>query len=190
MAKKESTFLNMVITLVVISLVASFALGSIYNVTKEPIAKAKREKLERAIREVIPPFDSLQGFKVAIGEGDSLDFNVGYSGGEQVGTAIASYSKEGYDPTPIVLMVGFLPDKTIHNVAVIQQKETPGLGTKIKNPDWKEQYNGKNPATFDLKVKKDGGDVDAITAATISSRAFSDAVNRAYNALSEKKGDQ
>lgn len=190
MAKKESTFFNMVITLVMISLVASFALGSIYIVTKEPIEKAKQEKLERAIREVIPPFDSLSSFKVELVAGDSLTFNVGYAADSAVGIAVSSYSKEGYDPTPILLMVGFLPDNTIQNTVVIQHKETPGLGTKMKDPAFKDQFNGKNPAAFNLKVKKDGGDVDAITAATISSRAFSDAVERAYDAIKKQEGEE
>ena len=180
----------MVITLVVITLVASFALGSIYNVTKEPIAKAIREKQERAIREVIPEFDSLMSYKVASDGGDSLTFNIGYKEGQQVGTAIASYSNDGYDPTQIQLMVGFMPDRTIHNIVVIQQKETPGLGTKMKDPAFKDQYNGKNPATFNIQVKKDGGQIDAITAATISSRAFSDAVDRAYVTLTKQEGEQ
>jgi len=189
MAKKESTFTNMVMTLLVISLVASFALGSIYNVTKEPIEKAKQEKLENAIREVIPAFDSLQSFKVASGSGDSLTFNVGFSAGLKVGTAVSTYSNDGYDPTQILLMVGFLPDQSIQNIVVIQQKETPGLGTKMKDPAWKDQFNGKNPSAFKLKVKKDGGDVDAITAATISSRAFTGAVSRAYDAIKNQEGE-
>lgn len=190
MAKKESTFINMVITLVVITLVASFALGSIYNLTKEPIEKARKEKQEKAIREVIPAFDRLESLKVASPGGDSLTFNVGYLEDQQVGIAVGSYSNLGYDATQIQLMVGFLPDNTIQNIVVIQHKETPGLGTKMKDPAWKDQYNGKDPAIFNLHVKKDGGDVDAITAATISSRAFSDAVIRAYDALIKKEGEQ
>ncbi len=58
----------------------------------------------------------------------------------------------------------------------------------MTEPKFKDQFNEKNPAEFALKVKKDGGPVDAITAATISSRAFCDAVQRAYNTL--KKGGQ
>ncbi|MGB4293017.1 MAG: FMN-binding protein [Bacteroidales bacterium] len=69
---------------------------------------------------------------------------------------------------------------------MLEQKETPGLGTKMTEPFFKDQFNGKNPANFKLKVKKDGGEVDAITAATITSRAFCDALERAYNTL--KKG--
>jgi electron transport complex protein RnfG len=69
------------------------------------------------------------------------------------------------------------------NITVLEHKETPGLGTKMAEPKFKDQFNGKNPADYDLKVIKDGGPVDAITAATISSRAFCDAVQRAYNTL-------
>ena len=80
-------------------------------------------------------------------------------------------------------MAGFKPDGTIINISVLEQKETPGLGTKMAEPKFKDQFNDKNPSQYILKVKKDGGPVDAITAATISSRAFCDAVQRAYNTL-------
>ena len=80
-------------------------------------------------------------------------------------------------------MAGFKPDGTIINISVLEQKETPGLGTKMTEPLFKDQFNDKNPSTFNLKVKKDGCPVDAITAATISSRAFCDAIQRAYNTL-------
>lgn len=89
-------------------------------------------------------------------------------------------------------MVGFLPDGTIHNTAVLEHKETPGLGDKmdIRKAPWSEQFRGKNPAEYRLQVRKDGGDVDAITAATISSRAFCDAVQRAYDTQQQKGGEK
>ena len=80
-------------------------------------------------------------------------------------------------------MAGFKPDGTIINITVLEHKETPGLGTKMTEPKFKDQFSDKNPEQFILKVKKDGGPVDAITAATISSRAFCDAVQRGYNTL-------
>ena len=81
-------------------------------------------------------------------------------------------------------MVGFLPDGTIRNISVLEHAETPGLGDKMekKKSSWSEQFNGKNPESYKLQVTKDGGSVDAITAATISSRAYADAVDRAYKA--------
>jgi Na+-translocating ferredoxin:NAD+ oxidoreductase subunit G len=188
MAQKESTLKNMIISLVMISLVASLALGGIYNLTKEPIALANKAKEEKAIKEVLPDFDSLVSVKVMPENGkDSIPINRAYKNGKLVGTAVGTYSNAGYGSTQIKLMVGFLPDNVIRNISVVQQNETPGLGTKMKEPKFKDQFNGKLAGEFKLKVKKDGGDVDAITAATISSRAFCDAVNRAYQTY-EKKG--
>jgi electron transport complex protein RnfG len=189
MASKESTLKNMIFALAVISLVASLALGGIYNVTKEPITEARKAKAKMAIMEVIPEFDTIKTFKAMPADGtDSIVFNVGYKGDSIVGVAVATYSNKGYTSTPILLMVGFLPDSTIRNISVVQQKETPGLGTKMAEPKFKDQFNGINPEKFKIKVKKDGGDVDAITAATISSRAFCDAVNRAYSTLQTEGG--
>lgn len=183
MAKKESNLKNMLIALVVITLVASASLGGIYELTKEPIAAAKLEKKNNAIRTVIPEFDNnptSEVYKVAV-NGDSLYFYPGRKGDEVVGTAVETFTNLGFSGE-IKLMVGFLPDGTIYDVAVLEHEETPGLGDKMdrKKSDWSVQFQGKNPDTFQLAVKKDGGDVDAITASTISSRAFCDAVSRAY----------
>ena len=189
MAKKESSLKNMIISLVSISFIASLALGGVYIVTKEPIELAAKAKQENAIKEVLPVFDSLYTYKIMPDEGkDSLTINLAYKGDTLVGTAVGTYSNKGYDATQIQLMVGFLPNGSIQNISVIQQKETPGLGTKMKEPKFKDQFNKKNPSDFKIKVKKDGGQVDAITAATISSRAFCDAVDRAYRNYQQKGG--
>lgn len=190
MAKKESSLTNMVITLVLITLIASLALGGIFNLTKEPIALAIKAKQENAIREVLPEFDTILSHKAMPVTGkDSVTIHMALKDGQLVGAAVASYSNNGYDATQIQLMVGFLPDLTIKNISVIQQKETPGLGTKMQEPKFKDQFNGKNPSEFQLKVKKDGGNVDAITAATISSRAFCEAVQRAYDTYKMEGGN-
>ncbi len=188
MGKKESSFKNMVITLFVVTVIAGFALGGVYNATKEPIALAKKAKAEAAVKAVIPEFDDLKTFKVLAADGsDSLIFNKGYKAGELVGTAIETYSNIGYDPMQIRVVVGFSADGKILNTSVVQHKETPGLGTKMKDEKFKTQFQNQDPAIFKLKVKKDGGSVDAITAATISSRAFCDALERA-NATLKKEG--
>jgi len=176
----------MLMTLLVISLVASLALGGVYNLTKDPIAAADKAKQEAAIKEVVPEFDSLVMMKkISPDSPDSLIVVCVFRQGVKVGTAVETFSKKGYDSTPIKLMVGILPDHSINNIAVIQQKETPGLGTKMKDSKFKDQFNGKNPGVFRMKVKKDGGEVDAISAATVSSRAFCDAVARAYETIKE-----
>ena len=190
MAKTESSFKNMVITLFVITVISALALGGVYTMTKGPIAIAKRKKVEKAIQYVVPGFDTIKSeFKVAGDDGkDSLTVFETYKGDKKVGTAIKTYSPDGFGGM-VWIMVGFSPDGTILNTAVLDHKETPGLGDKmdIKKSDFSEQFKGKNPKDFNLTVKKDGGDVDAITAATISSRAFCDAVRRAYKELEEKE---
>lgn len=190
MAKKESSFKNMVITLFVVTLIAAFALSAVYNVTKEPIALAKKAKAEAAVKAVIPEFDTLFTFKVMAADGtDSLIFNKGYKDDQLVGTAIETFTNIGYDPTQIRIVVGFSPEGNIINTSVVQHKETPGLGTKMSSEKFKAQFQNKNPETFLLKVKKDGGNVDAITAATITSRAFCDALNRAHITLKNEGGN-
>ena len=191
-SKRESNFVNMVVTLFFVSAVAAFALGGVYTITKEPIALARKAKLESAIKAVVPDFDHLSTKAVPVAEGgDSLFLYVASKDDQVVGTAIKTYTMKGFSGK-IELMVGFLDDGTIENTAVLMHKETPGLGDKMdqKKSDFSLQFIGKNPVDFKLKVKKDGGDVDAITAATISSRAFCDAVQRAYDVFEKEGGEK
>ncbi len=188
-SKKESNFVNMVLALVLVSVVAALALGSAYVLTKKPIALAQKRKQEAAIKAVLPAFNQLKGIKVPDADGaDSLLFNVATKAGKLVGIAVKTYTDKGFGGR-IEAMIGFLPDGTIYNTSILELKETPGLGTKLQKSksDFPDQFKGKNPKTFRLKVKKDGGDVDAITAATISSRAFCDAVQRAYDTFQKEK---
>jgi Na+-translocating ferredoxin:NAD+ oxidoreductase subunit G len=188
MANKESTLLNMTLTLLIVTLVASTALGYIYEITKEPIARAKLAKKTDALKKVLPEFDNdpiTEMYKVPADAGyDSLEVYPAVKDGLMVGSAIRSYSKKGFSGD-VWIMVGFDNDGTIMNIEVLEHKETPGLGTKMSEPKFKNQFVGANPAERNLKVDKDGGEVDAITAATISSRAFSDAAIRAHNAYKE-----
>ena len=190
-SKKESSFINMVVTLFLVAAVAAMALGGVYTVTKEPIAIAKQKKLEAAIKAVLPEFDKITTKKVeSTGGGDSLTFYYAEKGGENIGVAIKTYTNKGFSGK-IELMVGLFEDGSISNTAVLSHKETPGLGDKMdkKKSDFPDQFMGKSPADFNLVVKKDGGDVDAITAATITSRAFCDAVQRAYDTYKNNGGD-
>lgn len=185
MAKTESTFKNMVMSLTLISLVASACLGFVYEFTKEPIELANLNKKLNAIKEVVPDFNNNPNdemYRLPTGDGDSLEIYPAKKDNEIVGFAVNTYSSKGFSGN-ISLMAGFKPDGTIMNITVLEQKETPGLGTKMTEPAFKNQFNDKNPEDFVLKVKKDGGQVDAITAATISSRAFCDAIQRAHSTL-------
>lgn len=192
MAKKESSFINMVITLFVVTAIAALALGGVYNATKEPIAIAKRLKIENAIGQVLPAFDSINEYKVLPDGGkDSLTFYVATKAGEKVGTAIRTYTDEGFSGR-FWIMVGFTGDDVVSGTSVLEHKETPGLGDKmdVSKSDWPKQFIDKSLGEFKLKVKKDGGDVDAITAATISSRAFCDATQRAFDEFKKQGGNK
>jgi len=188
MAKIESSFKNMLLSLTLISLGASAALGYVYELTKEPIALSVLNKKTEAIKLVVPEFNNNPNadlMRIATGEGDTLEVYPAKMDSVVVGYAVKTYSNKGYSGY-ISIMAGFKTDGTIINLTVLEHKETPGLGTKMSDPSFKDQFEGKNPDSFPLKVKKDGGKVDAITAATISSRAFCEAVGRAHNTL--KKG--
>jgi electron transport complex protein RnfG len=189
MARLESTFKNMLLSLTLISIGASAALGYVYEFTKEPIELTRLSKKLDAIKMVVPDFNNNPNddmFLLPTGEGDSLEIYPARKDSNIVGYAVKTYTNKGFSGY-IGIMAGFRPDGSIVNITVLEHKETPGLGTKMTDPLFKEQFNGQNPSSFPLKVKKDGGPVDAITAATISSRAFCDALQRAYNTL--KKGE-
>lgn len=175
----------MVLSLTLISLGASACLGFVYQMTKAPIELSILNKKLSAIKLVVPEFNNnpdAEMYKLPTGEGDSLEIYPAKKDSVIVGYAVNTNTSKGFSGN-ISLMTGFKPDGTIINITVLDQKETPGLGTKMAEPLFKDQFNDKNPSQFTLKVKKDGGPVDAITAATISSRAFCDAVQRAYNTL-------
>jgi H+/Na+-translocating ferredoxin:NAD+ oxidoreductase subunit G len=187
MAKTESTFRNMVLSLTLISLGASACLGFVYEMTKKPIELSVMNKKLRAIRYVVPEFDNnpaAEMYRLPTSDGDSLDIYPAKKDGIITGYAVSTYTKKGFSGY-FSLMTGFRPDGTISNITVLEHRETPGLGSKMNEELFKDQFINKDPATFALKVRKDGGSVDAITAATISSRAFCDAVQRAYNTISE-----
>ncbi|MFI3315267.1 MAG: RnfABCDGE type electron transport complex subunit G [Rikenellaceae bacterium] len=180
----ESNLKNMVLVLVSITLIASSAVGVVYTLTKEPIKLAKEAKLNDAIVEVLPTFSELLPVVEVEVDGEKVNVYPAKNGDKTVGYAVESFSKNGFGGM-IKILVGFTSDGTIFSTEVISHSETPGLGDKMdKNKsNFSEQFKGKDPAKSNLTVKKDGGDVDAITAATISSRAFTDAISNAYKAF-------
>jgi Na+-translocating ferredoxin:NAD+ oxidoreductase subunit G len=188
MATLKSTFINMLLTLGGVTLVAAVALGFVYKATKAPIEKAALAKQLKAIESVIKGYDNnpvQEKFRVAIpGRHDSLEFFPATANMETIGVAVKTKSAKGYSGD-IWIMVGFEKDGTIADIFVVQHLETPGLGSKMSHPFFLDQYRGKHPARVNLKVKKDGGTVDAISGATISSRAFSEAVLTAYETFEQ-----
>jgi electron transport complex protein RnfG len=192
MAKRESTFANMVVTLVLVTGIAAAALGFVYDFTKGPIEAAKAKAQTEAIEQVLPEFDELGESKTISpgGGADSLEIFPAYKNGELVGTAIKTYTKNGFSGN-ISVMAGIDNEGNISGYSVLDHAETPGLGSKMdvwfSNPDKPKQYViGKNPETTNFTVSKDGGDIDAITASTITSRAFLEALTLAYDAYRDE----
>lgn len=175
--KLDSSLKNMVLCLLLMSIVMSAALGFVYVITKKPIENTNKKAEIDAIKNVLPSFDNDPTKEAKTIDG--LVYYVATQSDSIVGCAVKTYTDKGF-AGHFEIMVGFKPDGTIYKTAVLDQKETPGLGDKMKTK-WRDQFNEKNPNSFRMKVKKDGGDVDAITASTITSRAFCDAVARAYD---------
>ena len=182
MAKLESTFKNMVLSLVIISMVAAGALAGVYTLTEATIAKQEAQKQQAAILAVLP-----EGCKVAEPEqANDLTIYKAYINDEWIATAVET-QEVGFDG-PQVIMVGFDKEGKILDYVVLKQTETPGLGAHIdhwfKDAVGNRSIIGKKAGA--LSVSKDGGDVDAITAATITSRAFLRAIDRAYKAYADQ----
>ena len=146
--------IGLVISLTIISGACAAVLAYVNSITKEPIA-ATAEKAKEAA-------------KLAVLCGEE-------------GYTAEGRSSEGYGGD-IVLMVGFKKDKkTVISYKVLQATETPGLGMKLKTPEFADQFAGKDGSS--LKVKKDGGEIEAITSATITSRAVCKAIADAQKKL-------
>ncbi len=183
----KSTLFNMVTVLFCITLVASAGVGAVNMITAEPIAASKQKAVEDAILAVLPAFEQSTAEEMTIDE-MPITVHKAVNGNDLVGYAVETMTKSGFNGV-VRLMVGFSPEGQVLNVNVLEQAETPGLGTKMcdeGNP-LISSIKGKNLESMKLvdgrlAVRKDGGDVDALTAATISSRAYVDAVNRAYMA--------
>ena len=179
----KSTFGNMVLVLSGICLVCSALLGTVYAVTKAPIEASEIQKVNAAIAAVTPQFDNTPSEEVRDVEGGQV--YTATLAGQPVGYAI-KVSVGGFGG-PLQIMVGFTPDGAVYNTSVISHTETPGLGAKIvdENIAPRVQVKGLHPATDNVAVKKDGGQVDAITASTITSRAFLKGVNAAYEVFKD-----
>jgi electron transport complex protein RnfG len=188
MEKLKSTLPNMLLSLTIICMSAGIILAGVNMYTSEPIALAKAAALETAIKEVTPAFDNnpvQDAYKTITSDGDSLLIYPAVKDGKQVGVAVDSNTKNGFSGE-IKVIVGFDTEGKLINYSVLQHAETPGLGSKMQ--EWfrteknRQSIIDKSLANGNLSVTKDGGDVDAITASTITSRAFLNAINRAYSA--------
>lgn len=182
----KSSFKNMTLCLLAICLVCSALLAGVYALTKAPIDAAQAAKNEAAIKEVLPTAAvAVEEERTVEFEGQSYTYNLAYDEqGNTVGCAV-NVAPVGFGG-PIAIKVGFDVNGVIWNTKVLSQAETPGLGAKCVEPAFADQFKGFDPSAKKLAVKKDGGDVDAITASTITSRAYSEGLALAvkvFNAI-------
>ena len=185
MKKLESSLVNMVVVLTVISVIAGGLLAYINKVTQEPIAAINEKNLQDGIKKVI--LGSETG-ELNVEQPVETDGFVIYQ--TDKGTAVKAV-ENGFGG-PLEILVGFDEAGNILGYTVLSTVETPGLGVKADTWFQKGQKGdiiGKNPGEKELSVSKDGGEIDAITASTITSRAFLNAVNHAYKAYKVQSTD-
>lgn len=182
----------MVLVLVGVAVVIGAVLAWVNNITEKPIAEKAQQTLAAGIKEVMNSTDikveDPDTVKMEIQGKESIFtiHNVYTTDGAYLGSAVESTTM-GFGGD-LKVLVGFNAEGTILGYTILQASETPGLGAKADKwfqKDGKGNIIGKSVANGDLKVNKDGGDVDAITASTITSRAFLKAVNQAYTAYQD-----
>jgi len=194
MKKLESSITNMVLVLVGVAVITGCILAYVNDVTAAPIAAQKEKTLSDGIKTVMGAGELTVSKTDTIKEnvnGKELVFVVYQTDdrqGKYLGAAVES-TTGGFGGN-LKVLVGFAPDGKILGYTVLEHSETPGLGAKADT--WFQKNGkgciiGKSPSE-PLVVKKDGGQIDAITASTITSRAFLQAVNNAYKAYKEKPG--
>ena len=184
----KSTLRNMVLCLTLVCLVCAAILGGIYALTFEPIRQANENILKASIGAVLPEGVEIGALETFESEGQSFEYYPAVKDGEAVAYAVKS-STIGFGG-PLSLMVGVLKDGTVFNTSVLTCNETPGLGAKCQEvaSHFRTQFQGFG-TDKSLKVTKDGGDVDAITASTITSRAYALAVSNAVAVVKNLAGE-
>jgi electron transport complex protein RnfG len=189
MKKLESSLLNMVLALTGVAVIMGGILAYVNHLTEGPINEQKAKALADGIKAVMGVEDIQVAKTDTVRQTDAKGKELIYiiyqtqdAQGKELGAAVES-TTGGFGGN-LKVLVGFNPEGTILGYALLEHAETPGLGAKADK--WfqkgeKGDIIGKTP-TEPLTVSKDGGQVDAITASTITSRAFLLAVNNAYNA--------
>jgi electron transport complex protein RnfG len=189
MKKLESSLTNMVLVLTGVAIIMGAVLALVNNVTSDPIQQQKEKALADGIKAVMVCDNIVVAKTDTVKQNDAKGKELTYiiyqaqdALGKDLGAAVES-TTNGFGGN-LKILVGFDPDGKILGYTLLEHAETPGLGAKADK--WfqkgeKGDIIGKDPKEK-LTVSKDGGQVDAITASTITSRAFLLAVNNAYSA--------
>jgi len=196
MKKLESSLLNMVVVLTLVSVITGGLLAAVNSVTEGPIQEQKEKALADGIKAVMGAddikvtADDKVNSQVDGKDREYIIHRVANAAGEPIGVAVESAS-QGFS-NDVKVLVGLDKEGTIKGYTILEHEETPGLGARAV--DWfqagqKGDIIGKQPSKEKLTVSKDGGQIDAITAATITSRAFLKAVNNAYEVYAGQNTD-
>ena len=178
MKKLKSSLTNMLVVLTVITIVAAGVLASVNAVTAPQIEKINAENLAAGIKAVMGNDD------IKVSEPWEVDAFTAYDINDRQGNLLgkAVVTTENGFGGPLKVLVGFNTDGDILGYTVLEHAETPGLGAKAG--EWfQDKIIGMNPGVNNFTVSKDGGEVDAITASTITSRAFLRAIQNAYDKI-------
>lgn len=195
----DISLVKLIATLTITCLIAAIALGSVYMVTKEPIAEQKRLELLRALQTTLPQYDNdpattAKSLSLTLDNGKTEEFTFYYAKMGQDITGVAFVVVAVGFQSFIHVMLGTSLDSEISGIEVLEHAETPGLGALIEKDSFKSQFKGKSMKNSklmagNLAVVNDGGDIQAITGATISPRAITLAVSRGLKILEEHRSE-
>lgn len=174
-----------IVVLTAISAVAAGLLGAVYSLTIGPITQARLGTSLGAAQTVLPAFDRLAdpaALRQLLGEADAPEMYAAFRGEQFVGVAIKVVDGGGFGGE-VAFMVGLDPEGKVHALRVLEHKETPGLGTKLSEQKFSSQFSGLQIPAGGLLVTKDGGTIEAITGATISSRTATRSATKAAQLL-------
>jgi electron transport complex protein RnfG len=180
-----STFLNMLLVMLILSVLSAGALGLTYTGTADQIAANALEKQKQALSLVLPSFTNDPVSEQLISPvNPRVILYPARANGRLVGLGVQTFSDQGYGGT-LTLMVGFDGQGNILLSQTLSHSETPGLGSKVTLESFSQQFVGISSGAGTLSLSRDGGDFDAVTAATISSRAYLGALNTALEAAAQ-----
>jgi len=177
--------IRLLLALTLIAGISGLILSQVETATREPIKEQRRLQMLKALSAVLPAYDNspdtdsvtLENGIDKKGKPIQVVFYRGRKAEHLVGTAFKVIAPDGYSGN-IFVMVGVQPDGQIIGIEILNHTETPGLGSRITEDGFKKQFKGKNLDNADWRVKKDGGQFDQITGATISPRAIVGAVKK------------
>ncbi len=171
--------MNLALRLALICAVAAAALAQVDGFTREPIRLAEAQAQREAVEAVLPSFARLAGDTLRVGQPDEAIYFTGRDSSAVVGTAFTAVSGLGYSGE-IEVMIGLDAEGVVNGIRILRHAETPGLGANYAAPEVLDAFYKGKGASSRWQVAKDGGEVDAITGATVTGRAICDAIEQGF----------